>query len=86
MGNWVKGCFRSAHNNLILLYLSILAFNLDYYSEVQDLSYLLDHLSDNPFLKKYKCLNESLISVVEDYSLVSLVPLNVQVMKQYISQ
>ena len=44
-----------------------------------DLSYLLEHLSDNPFFKKYKALNERLVGVVEDYSLVSLVPLNIQV-------
>ena len=59
--------------------LCVVAFSLDYYSEVMDLSYLLEHLSDNPFFKKYKALNESLVGVIEDYSLVSLVPLNVQV-------
>ena len=55
------------------------AFNLDYYTEVLDLKYLLEHLSDDPFLKKYKKLNEALIGVIEDYSLVSFVPLNIQV-------
>lgn len=60
--------------------LSLSAFNLDYYTEVLDLSYLLEHLSDDPFFKKYKKLNEALIGVVEDYSLVSFVPLNIQVL------
>lgn len=52
--------------------------NLDYYTEVLDLSYLLDTLMDHPFLKKYRELNESLVGVIEDYSLVSFIPLNVK--------
>nr|XP_056702402.1 GPN-loop GTPase 2 [Euleptes europaea] len=55
-----------------------LAFNLDYYTEVLDLSYLLDHLASDPFFKNYHRLNQKLVEVVEDYSLVSFVPLNVQ--------
>lgn len=55
------------------------AFNLDYYTEVLDLGYLLEHLSDDPFFRRYKRLNEALIGLVEDYSLVSFTPLNVQV-------
>ncbi|XP_006631334.2 GPN-loop GTPase 2 [Lepisosteus oculatus] len=55
-----------------------LAFNLDYYTEVLDLSYLLGHLAEDPFFKKFKRLNEKLVEVIEDYSLVSFVPLNIQ--------
>ncbi|NWV01706.1 GPN2 GTPase, partial [Upupa epops] len=55
-----------------------LAFNLDYYTEVMDLSYLVDHLASDPFFKNYRRLNEKLVEVIEDYSLVSFVPLNVQ--------
>ncbi|XP_067167797.1 GPN-loop GTPase 2 [Apteryx mantelli] len=55
-----------------------LAFNLDYYTEVLDLSYLVDHLASDPFFKNYRRLNEKLVEVIEDYSLVSFVPLNVQ--------
>uniref|UniRef100_K7GGG7 GPN-loop GTPase 2 n=1 Tax=Pelodiscus sinensis TaxID=13735 RepID=K7GGG7_PELSI len=55
-----------------------LAFNLDYYTEVLDLSYLVDHLAADPFFKNYRRLNEKLVEVIEDYSLVSFVPLNVQ--------
>ncbi|XP_044291216.1 GPN-loop GTPase 2 [Varanus komodoensis] len=55
-----------------------LAFNLDYYTEVLDLSYLVDHLASDPFFKNYHRLNEKLVEVIEDYSLVSFVPLNVQ--------
>ncbi|NXF31319.1 GPN2 GTPase, partial [Nyctibius bracteatus] len=55
-----------------------LAFNLDYYTEVLDLSYLVDHLASDPFFRNYRRLNEKLVEVVEDYGLVSFVPLNVQ--------
>ncbi|XP_072317298.1 GPN-loop GTPase 2 [Eucyclogobius newberryi] len=55
-----------------------LAFNLDFYTEVMDLSYLLDHLASDPFFKKFRRLNEKLAEVIQDYSLVSFVPLNVQ--------
>lgn len=55
------------------------AFNLDFYTEVMDLTYLLDHLGADPFFKKFRLLNEKLAEVIQDYSLVSFVPLNVQV-------
>ena len=56
-----------------------LAFNLDYYTEVLDLSYLLDHLASDPFFRHYRQLNEKLVQLIEDYSLVSFIPLNIQV-------
>ncbi|XP_051892379.1 GPN-loop GTPase 2 [Pristis pectinata] len=55
-----------------------LAFNLEYYTEVLDLSYLLDHLAKDPFFKNFRRLNKKLIEVIQDYSLVSFIPLNVQ--------
>lgn len=55
------------------------AFNLDFYTEVLDLSYLLEHLASDPFFKKFLRLNEKLAEVIQDYGLVSFVPLNVQV-------
>ncbi|KAJ8289322.1 hypothetical protein COCON_G00019810 [Conger conger] len=55
-----------------------LAFNLDFYTEVMDLSYLLEHLAADPFFKKFLRLNQKLAEVIQDYSLVSFVPLNVQ--------
>lgn len=55
-----------------------LAFNLDYYTEVLDLSYLLDHLASDPFFSHYRQLNEKLVQLIEDYSLVSFIPLNIQ--------
>ena len=55
-----------------------LSFNLDFYTEVLDLHYLLDEFKDNPDLKKYKKLNSALIDIIEEYSLVSFVPLYVQ--------
>ena len=52
---------------------------MDFYTEVMDLHYLLDHLASDPFFKKFHQLNLKLAEVVEDYGLVSFVPLNVQV-------
>lgn len=55
-----------------------LAFNIDYYTEVMDLGFLLDHLKDDPIYAKYRKLNSVLVDLVQDYSLVSFVVLNVQ--------
>lgn len=54
-----------------------LEFNIDFYTEVLDLKYLLEKLDENPFTAKYKKLNAALVSLVEDYSLVSFIPLDV---------
>jgi hypothetical protein len=56
-----------------------LPFNLDFFTEVLDLSYLLQQFpEDDPFTMKYKKLNEALVGVIEDYSLVSFVPLHIE--------
>ena len=61
-----------------------LEHNIDFYTEVLDLSYLLTnkHFNRDRFqpklAKKYKELNRALCGIVEDYSLVSYIPLNVQ--------
>lgn len=55
-----------------------LAFNLDFYTEVLDLSYILDELKEDEDFKRYKKLNAALVDIVQDYSLVSFVPLIVQ--------
>ncbi|CAB4382643.1 unnamed protein product [Rhizophagus irregularis] len=47
-----------------------LAFNLDFYTEVQDLSYLLQHLDEDPFASKFKELNKALCGLIEDFNLV----------------
>jgi GTPase SAR1 family protein len=53
-----------------------LDFNLDYYTEVQDLNYLLDCLnSENN--EKYAKLNKLIIECIENYSLVSFITLNI---------
>ena len=55
-----------------------LAFNLDFYTEVMDLSYLLEHLAADPFFKRFRSLNQKLVEIVQDYGLVSFVPLSVE--------
>ncbi|CAG8508730.1 8511_t:CDS:2 [Paraglomus brasilianum] len=55
-----------------------LAFNLDFYTEVQDLSYLLGQLDDSPFGQKFKDLNRALCNLVEDFSLVAFYTLCIE--------
>ena len=58
-----------------------LPFNLDYYTEVQDLSYLLPHLAaENPIMQhpKFQGLNSAVIELVEDFGLVGFETLAVE--------
>ncbi|EPE28382.1 P-loop containing nucleoside triphosphate hydrolase [Glarea lozoyensis ATCC 20868] len=58
---------------------SPLPFNLDYYTEVQDLSYLLPHLeAESSVGDKFKGLNEAIVQLVEDFGLVSFETLAVE--------
>lgn len=54
-----------------------LDFNIDFYTEVLDLKYILNKLDEDPITAKYRKLNAALISLIEDYSLVSFIPLDV---------
>nr|CAH7764372.1 unnamed protein product [Callosobruchus chinensis] len=56
---------------------SKLDFSVDFYTDVLDLNYLLDLLDEGPFTKKYKKLNAAIIELIQDYSLVCFVPLDV---------
>lgn len=56
-----------------------LQFNLDFYTDVLDLNYLCDALDDDRVLgARFKRLNRKICDVVQDYSLVSFVPLDIQ--------
>lgn len=55
-----------------------LSFNLDFYTEVLDLSYLLEQFKEDEQFNKYKKLNAALVDIIEEYSLVSFSTLNVQ--------
>jgi len=55
-----------------------LQFNLDYYTEVMDLEYLLDCFPEDNFTKKYRALNKALTGLITDYSLVNFVPITVK--------
>lgn len=55
-----------------------LDFNIDFYTDVLDLNYLLELLDDGPFTKKYKKLNSAIVELIQDYSLVAFIPLNVK--------
>lgn len=54
-----------------------LHYGLDFYTEVLDLNYLLEAINKDPFMKKYRKLNKSLVDVVENYSLVTFLPLSI---------
>jgi hypothetical protein len=56
---------------------SNLDFNLDFYTEVQDLSYLENALSSAS--PRYAALNMAICSLVEDYGLVGFETLAVEV-------
>ncbi|EDV41311.1 uncharacterized protein Dana_GF10956 [Drosophila ananassae] len=54
-----------------------LHFNVDYYTDVLDLKYLLEKLDDDPTMRKFQKLNEAICTMVEDYALVSFQLLDV---------
>ena len=56
-----------------------LPFNLDFYTEVQDLSYLQYELEKDPRSAKYSELNKAICEIVEDFSLVGFQTLCVEV-------
>lgn len=69
MGLWVcKYCSR----------LLTLAFKLDFYAQVQDLSYLLDHLNQSHRTKRFSALNTAICELIEDFGLVSFETLAVE--------
>eukprot|EP00249_Psilotum_nudum_P009153 c21740_g1_i3 orf=390-1070(+) len=55
-----------------------LDFNLDFYTEVQDLSYLQYCLDQNLHSAKYRKLTKELCELIEDFSLVSFTTLDIQ--------
>lgn len=64
--------------DLLKQFESKLPFNIDFYTEVLDLKYLLEALDSSPGMKKYAKLNAAIVSMVEDYSLVTFQPLDVK--------
>ena len=65
-----------------------LPFNLDFYTEVQDLSYLLPHLeNESPMFKtgKFGALNQAVTDLVEESGLVSFETLAVEDKKSMMS-
>lgn len=55
-----------------------LAFGLDYYADVMDLDYLVEHIDSDPKMAKYKKLTASLCEVIEDFGLVRFLPLAIE--------
>lgn len=65
----------------------IVAFGLDFYTEVLNLDYLLQRMNEDEFSKKYRKLSAALAGLIENYSLVWFATLNIQVrlVKAFIS-
>ncbi|XP_068314234.1 GPN-loop GTPase QQT1-like [Pyrus communis] len=55
-----------------------LAFNLDFFTDVEDLSYLQYKLDQDPRSAKYRKLTKELCEVIENYSLVNFATLDIQ--------
>lgn len=55
-----------------------LAFNLDFYADVMDLEYLVEHISADPKMAKYKKLTANLCQVIEDFGLVRFIPMSIE--------
>lgn len=55
-----------------------LAFNLDFYTEVQDLGYLLPLLEQDSRTRKFAKLNRAIVGLVEDFALVGFETLAVE--------
>jgi GPN-loop GTPase len=70
--------------DLFKKYESKLLFSLDYYTEVLDLKYLVEALNQSPSMAKYAKLNSAIVSMVEDYSLVTFQPLDVNKMESLV--
>ncbi len=51
---------------------------MDFYSEVQDLDYLVARLNSNPFTERFVALNRAIAGLVTDFSLVSFQLLSVE--------
>ncbi|KAL3617859.1 GPN-loop GTPase qqt1 [Castilleja foliolosa] len=55
-----------------------LDFNLDFYTDVLDLSYLQHHLDQDPRYARHRKLTKELCEVIENYSLVNFTTLDIQ--------
>ncbi|KAL9255905.1 GPN-loop GTPase QQT1-like protein [Drosera capensis] len=55
-----------------------LAFNLDFYTDFQELSYLQDALDQDPRSAKYRMLTKELCEVIENFGLVDFTTLDIQ--------
>lgn len=63
--------------DLLIKNSSKLDFELNFYTEVLELEYLLQLLDDGPFTNRFKKLNAALVGLIEDYGLVSFIPLDI---------
>jgi GTPase SAR1 family protein len=74
------GELRESPPTLVVTVLTWLsAFDLRYYTECRDLSYLLSNLEKEPRAGKFGALNRAMVELVEDFGLVGFETLAVEV-------
>ena len=61
-----------------VLHLLTIEFKLDFFAQVQDLSYLLEHLNQSHRTKRFNALNSAICELIEDFGLVSFETLAVE--------
>jgi len=54
-----------------------LQMDLDFYTQVQDLRYLLGHIPQDPWSSRFRALNDVIAETVMDFSLVAFLPLDI---------
>eukprot|EP00028_Trichosphaerium_sp_Am-I-7-wt_P014670 CAMPEP_0168509074 /NCGR_PEP_ID=MMETSP0405-20121227/538_1 /TAXON_ID=498012 /ORGANISM="Trichosphaerium sp, Strain Am-I-7 wt" /LENGTH=120 /DNA_ID=CAMNT_0008526421 /DNA_START=510 /DNA_END=872 /DNA_ORIENTATION=+ len=55
-----------------------LDFNLEFYTNAGNLGFLMEHVKGTAIAERYKKLNSAICTVVEDFSLVSFMTLDIQ--------
>lgn len=55
-----------------------LPFGLEFFSDVLDLNYLLEHLESDPFAGRFSKLNRGICELIENYNQVAFSTLNIQ--------
>lgn len=69
---------RSLHTRTHIRPLSLSELRMEFYTDVQDLSYLLPML-ENQISEKFRNLNKAIIELIEDFNLVGFESLCVEV-------
>lgn len=56
----------------------MLAFNLKYYTDAEDLDFLMEDIKSDALFRDMENLTKAMCGIIEDFALVSFIPLNIQ--------